>query len=969
MAPIALGAIVASAFIAPAVAQPAQALPLEASVVKINEIIYDKVSGYDPDRVELLNMGSETIDLTGWSVADDKNTESLPAGLSIEPGAFLVLEQDVHFAFGLGKGDSFNLFDSTGATVDGYAYEATAPLGTWARCVDGTGEWQHATVVTPGSANICAPVTVPAAVKLNEVDSQPADWVELFNPGSTEIDLSGYEIRDNSDDHRFKLPTATLLPAGGFLVVDENTSGLIYDDVNNEWNPEAFRAAFGIGGADEIRLYDPAGELIDRTGAWAAHAAIDGDQAAATLARCVDGEGKFELATPTPGATNNCVMPTVAINEIESNGDVTDWVEIINTGNSALDISGWTIMDNDPIGHAADVTPLADGTVLDPGAFFVFEGDRHFAFGLGKADTASVRNSAGIVVAAHSWEEHAAGVLARCIDGTGDFRDIAISTKGLQNACGNPVRINEVVTNPNDWIELVNPTDAPLDISGIVVKDNNDENSYTIPDGTVVPARGYYVLESEADFSFGLGKADSVRLFEGENLINATTWGPEHPLPSWGRCTDTTGNFAVTAEATKGAPNVCVGEIAAVAWPGESTVTVLDENPMFLSDSSGLDSQTTSEGTFLWAVDNGTGRFWKLVVAADGSVSFADGWEQGKRARFEQDANNPSAAGPDTEGITVAGDGMIYLAAERDNNAKGVNYNVVLQVDPNAPGPDVVASQQWDLTSLLPQVSANLGLEAIEWVADSDLNGKLWDVNTNAPYDSANYPGHGDGLFFVGVEDQGQILAVALLDGGEARIVAELQAGLGGVMALDYDLALGLLWAVCDDGCQGTAAQLTLNGTDSPEVAHVLRPADMPNINNEGFATAPVALVRSGQSAASFGALEIAAATAAAQADSTLRPVWWFADGYASGSLRLGTLPFSFAPGDGGASDPGTAPGADPGAAADNSATNATDLAQTGATAAPVPLIVAAALLLLLAGGAFVLARRQPGETDAETTK
>ena len=49
---------------------------------------------------------------------------------------------------------------------------------------------------------------------------------------------------------------------------------------------------------------------------------------------------------------------------------------------------------------------------------------------------------------------------------------------------------------------------------------------------------------------------------------------------------------------------------------------------MFLGDSSGLDAQQTADGVLLWAVDNGTGPFWKLVASADGTVAFADGWER-----------------------------------------------------------------------------------------------------------------------------------------------------------------------------------------------------------------------------------------------------------------------------------------------------------------------------------------------------
>ena len=59
--------------------------------------------------------------------------------------------------------------------------------------------------------------------------------------------------------------------------------------------------------------------------------------------------------------------------------------------------------------------------------------------------------------------------------------DFATSTKGKLNIVTNPVVINEVQSkDPNggaDWIELANPTNADIDISGICP---DTENS-TIP--------------------------------------------------------------------------------------------------------------------------------------------------------------------------------------------------------------------------------------------------------------------------------------------------------------------------------------------------------------------------------------------------------------------------------------------------------------------------------------------------------
>lgn len=931
---------------APAVAATSVASP--AGIV-INEIIYDEVSGYS-DRVELYNVGDAPVDLTGWRISDDKRDRfgDVPAGTVLTPGGFVVLVTDVDFSFGLGKNDEVVLYDAGGAEVDSHAYTNTAPLAVWARCPDGAGAWAPATVATPGVPNVCTPVTVAGGIRINEVDSQPADWIEFHNPGTEAFDISGYEIRDNSDDHRWSFLPGTSIAGGAYLVVDENTVGLV-------GGAEApFREPIGIGSADRIRLFDAGGTLVDDTEPWQGHAAIDGDAAAATLARCPDGEGPFVLAHPTPGAKNRCVPPTIAINEIESNGDATDWVEVVNTGTAAIDLSGWTLMDSDPVGHASETTPLPVGTTLEPGAFFVFDQPRDFIFGLGNGDTVTVRDARGNTVAEHVYDAHAEGVWARCADGVGPFVDVEVSTKGLRNACGNPVRINEVESDggaPDDWVELYNPTSSDLDVAGIRIQDDNDTNAHTLPAGTSIPARGYLVIE-RADLGFGLGSGDRVRIFDGDALIDEAVWGEGHAAPSWGRCPDGTGPFAVTAEPTKGAPNHCVGDVSLGVWPGSDAVRTVDETPMFLEDSSGLDIQQTADGTFLWAVDNGTGMYWKLTVAADGSATFADGWATGKRARFIADVDDPRRAGPDAEGITIDGAGFVYLASERDNSAKGVNQNIVLKLDPEAPGPDVIAMQQWDLTALLPAVSANLGMEAVEWIADADLAGLLIDENTNELYDPARYPVHGDGLFVVAVEDGGGLYVFALNSDGTAQQVATIDPGLAGVMALDYDRALGVLWAVCDDGCDGTAAQVTLNGTATPTIAHVARPGSMPNVNNEGFATMPTAAP---------GATE--------------RAAWWFEDGVPAGALRTGTITVASGepgePGEPGApGEPGEGPSA-PGRPDGSDAHGApsTDagrgaLATTGGDVSDGLLGLAVALLVV--GAAAVGVRRLGRRADGD---
>ena len=746
-------------------ATPSIALGADGGVV-VNEIWYD---GSPVDAIELYNSSAAVVDVSGWKVQDDNHdasaegTGTIPAGTTLAPGAFLVLPKDatpLGFPFGLGKGDEVVLLDAADTVVDSYAYEATAPLSDWSRCADG-GDWAHATEVTLGAANVCDVPAEPGAVLLNEIDSGPADWIELINPGDEPLDLSGYELRDNSDDHRWFFADGASIAAGARLVVEASTLGVDVDGAEQQ-----FTAAIGIGGTDAIRLYDDAGTELD-TYSWTGHPAIDGDEAAASWARCPDATGDFALAEVTPGGPNTCVLPAVAVNEVESNGDATDWVEVVNTGAEPVDLSGWTMHRQRP-------------------------------------DRARRRRHA------RGGRHHArAGRLLRL------RRRRALQLRPRRRGC----RDHPQRRRPDGRrVRLGRPRRRHLG---------------------ALPRRHRRIRRRHGRDQ---GPAERVRRRPGR---------PRRPR---GR-----------------------------AWPGAADVTVLDEQTMFLPDSSGLDTQETDEGTFLWAVDNGTGTFWKLVANADGSVAFADGWEAGKRARFQRDADDPDAAGPDTEGITVDADGRVYLASERDNSDKAVNQNVVLAVDPDAPGPDVVADQEWDLTASLPQVAANTGIEAVEWVSDAALAGLLVDPNTGAPYDPADYPGHGDGLFFVAVEDNGFVYAYALGADGSIDQVASIDPGLGGVMALDYDTVLDELWAVCDNGCEGVAARIAFTGAE-PTIVHVARPAGMPNLNNEGFATAPASL------------------TSVAADATTVRPAWWFADGEQPAALRVGTLPGAAVP------DPGLAP-------------------------------------------------------------
>jgi hypothetical protein len=190
------------------------------------------------------------------------------------------------------------------------------------------------------------------------------------------------------------------------------------------------------------------------------------------------------------------------------------------------------------------------------------------------------------------------------------------------------------------------------------------------------------------------------------------------------------------------------------------------------------------------------------------------------------------------------------VSTERDNANNAISRNSVLRFEATGTATELIATHEWNLTASLPPTGPNVGIEAITWIPDSFLTEKgFFDESKGHTYSPAEYPNHAGGLFFVGVEANGRLHAFALnhSDSTFTRI-ATIVSGFAGVMALEFDRELELLWALCDNTCNGRAAVLEIDTHPSSATAgHFLvtrlfeRPTGMANLNNEGFVMAPQA--------------------------------------------------------------------------------------------------------------------------------
>lgn len=702
-----------------------------------------------------------------------------------------------------------------------------------------------------------APASAAATdIRINEIITNSgthADAIELTNIGDAPVDVSGWIVKDNNDARTLALPGGTTVAPDAYLTitVDDGTA-----------------TGFGLGNGDAARIYLPDGTTLVDGHTFPSHAAP-------SWSRCPDGTGDFVQANAeTLGAANDCPAEadpaTIKLNEIESNGDaVGDWVEITNTGDAPVDVSGWKVRD------AAEDHPFAvvpAGTVLQPGGFsWLYTEFPPPGFGLGVDDTVTLFQADGTsVVDSHTWSGgHAATTYGRCPDGTGEWQVTTVATKGSANACS-PIRVNEVESSDAaagpDWVELVNLSGAPIDVAGWVIKDSGDAEPTTLPAPSIVPADGHLVVTTLAA---GLGGTDAVRLFDPTaKLIDSFSWAA-HATQTYGRCKDGVGAFVDDVAPTPGAVNDCPG-LDTVAWPGSQTVETADLAATFNQDASGLALDPADPNT-LWVAQNKAGTLTKLVK--DGATWVpAEGWSPGRNPRY-----NDGTGAPDTEGITFGPDGAVYLASERNNEVSGVSRNTVLRYEP---GTSMNATDEWALNGVLPALGANLGLEGVTWIPDTELTGGgLVDQSTTEAYDPADYPAHGTGLYVVAVEGTGLLHLLALDQTAAVQETAHLvatidpqlrtNAGPPGVMDVVWDPEVERLWAICDDSCDGVTVNLALAAGEWDVVAAYDRPVGMPNLNNEGFALAPQSTCVDGRKA-----------------------VLWSDDGDTDGhSLRTGTFP------------------------------------------------------------------------------
>ena len=149
--------------------------------------------------------------------------------------------------------------------------------------------------VVPNSTTANVPIVINEVMASNATivmdnAGEYDDWIELYNNGTSAVDLSGFYITDNPLNlAKWEMPAGTIIQPGDYLI--------IWADEDSSQGP--FHANFKLSGIGEaIYLLDTSLALVDSV-SWGQQTLDRG------YARVPNGTGSFMIQAPTFSANNN----------------------------------------------------------------------------------------------------------------------------------------------------------------------------------------------------------------------------------------------------------------------------------------------------------------------------------------------------------------------------------------------------------------------------------------------------------------------------------------------------------------------------------------------------------------------------------------------------------------------------------------------------------------------------------------
>lgn len=418
------------------------------------------------------------------------------------------------------------------------------------------------------------------------------DYIELHNGSTEKADISGYGLSDSLlEGAKYVFPAGTVLEPDAYVVVwcgGEAEDGM--------------HAPFKLSAGEEAVLFDASGRPLDT-------AVLNSVDSGMVLRR----EGEvWTQAKPCPGYPKteegmaeyekslketediglyiNEFMASNATTICDSFGSYSDWIELYNSTDTDMDISGFGISDNlsQPMKYR-----FPDGTTIAAKGYLVVfcsgnegmqNGELHAPFGLRSyGEDVVIANRAGRIIDSYSFKNQETDVsVARIPDGAGELQSNSQPSPGYPNTgagysafdAANRLPLGGVYISEfggstgsvaSDWVELHNSTGSAVSLAGYGLS-NNPKNpaKWVFPDISIEP--GEYLLlyatgsadkaqKKNLKLNFCISSTGEALFFFDPNgkLIDKLSAGRMKSGQSYGR--DGSDNRFYYAEPTPGAQN------------------------------------------------------------------------------------------------------------------------------------------------------------------------------------------------------------------------------------------------------------------------------------------------------------------------------------------------------------------------------------------------------------------------------
>lgn len=346
--------------------------------IVINEIQNQSIKGTSGQFIEIYNAGDYTVDLSSCSLTGDVEL-TFPSNTTLKKGQFLVLCKDstnylsvpcktLNWKTGsLPLAGTILLKNIDGDTIDLVKYSNTGswPVNTSASnksielkqyLLDNNDGANWAVNAISGGTPGGYPIkTTISNIFINECMtnngdayydefSEFEDWVEIYNAGTTAVNIAGLYITDSdTDKNKFRIsetnPSLTTIPAKGHLVIwldNDPSQGILHANFSVNKSGEKV-SLYQINYNDTV-LIDSL--KMPELSVNQSYGRLPDGSKNLTIFDYYTPAAVNEIKTKIYGVSINEVMPTNADVISDEKGDFDPWVELYNGNAFAVDVAG-----------------------------------------------------------------------------------------------------------------------------------------------------------------------------------------------------------------------------------------------------------------------------------------------------------------------------------------------------------------------------------------------------------------------------------------------------------------------------------------------------------------------------------------------------------------------------------------------------------------------------------------------------